>query len=285
MIETWEFRVDAENAGRLFEPDEGKYLGDGSVRRITLSPTDPRLPKMRDLQSDLVRHGDFLYAGWSVHRRYSLRELREATLLRIVPTCFFEPVGEECGTVYEEEDICSMCRAGRRQVSSLILKTSRIPKRADVAATIAQEWVWSRRLAELVRSERISGVDMRPVLSRAKARNDRSPDWVQPVATSSRVQVDQLTEFGVDPLDRDVEGKYRCSCGAVLGLNIVSELHISRSSWRGEDFVQTEQMEGLRTGVLVPHPFFLVSQRFYQVLVREKIRGFRVEVTHLEPAR
>ena len=35
------------------------------------------------------------------------------------------------------------------------------------------------------------------------------------------------TGAGVDPFDEDPEGRYRCPCGHVLGLNRLSELWIS----------------------------------------------------------
>jgi hypothetical protein len=108
-----------------------------------------------------------------------------------------------------------------------------------------------------------------------------SPDWVQPVVVAPVVQVVPPTRFGIDPLRDDLSGEYRCPLGHRPELNILSEVHVDRTTWRGDDMVKTEQVVGDRRGVLVPTPLVLVSQRFYQRLRDAKMRGFTVEVAHL----
>jgi hypothetical protein len=207
--------------------------------------------------------------------------LAAAELLRLVPTCFFEPTGEECGTVYDEATACSICGAGRRQVTDLELSIQKIPKRADIAVSIASEWVFSKRLAEVVQGESISGVVLRAVRHHGRGTSKVSPDWLQPVVTSMPVKTVSPTRFGLDPLNDDPKGEYRCSLGHVAGLNILSEIYLARSTWHGEDVVQTEQLVGDRRGLVVPSPMTLISQRFYQSLTKAKMRGFKVEVAHL----
>jgi hypothetical protein len=285
VIETIEFRVDYDNAHLVFTPDEGTLLGRDTLsptRKIEVSSADPRLAKMAEIQRVLRSKHAWLYYGWIIHHRYSPEELEAAELLRLIPTCFFEPEGEDCGTVYDESTACPICHAGRLQVSDLELNVRKIPKRADIAISIASEWVFSRRLAEAVEREGLSGIELRPVVGRARGTRQLSPDWVQPVVTSAPVDVAPATRFGIDPLNDDPSGEYRCPLGHIAGLNILSELSLVRGSWDKADFAITRQFVGAREGVLVPFPLVLISQQFYQLLKREKMRGFKAEVAHLE---
>lgn len=281
MLETIEFRLVESSAHILFGTHEGRVLS-SLTRKIELSSTDPRLAEMGRIQEELLtRGGGMLFGGWIIHRAYLPEELARAQLLRLIPTCYFEPMGEQCGTVYDESTACPLCGAGRRQVSDLEFNTTKIPKRADIATSYASEWVFSRRLADLLEREGISGVQLRPVRHHRRRESPICPDWVQPVVTSPRVQVVSPTHFAIDPVREDVAGKYRCPQGHVAGLAIVSEAYVDGSSWDRADLVQSEQLYGLREGLLVPQPLVLISQRFYQLLKSENIRGFRIEVAHL----
>jgi hypothetical protein len=280
MIETFEYRVDERNAHLLFAPDEGTRLGD-SVRKVILPTSDTRLAKMEKLQRKLRSKRDFLYTGWDIHRSYTAAELAAAELLHLIPTGFINAGGEEYGTEYDDSAVCPECYAGRIQVSDLHLDTKLIPKRADVARSIGFEWVFSRRLVDLLEGAGATGVEFRPVRHFRKRGSEVTPLWLQPVVVAPPAHVVPPTRFGIDPVRDDLTGEHVCPHGHVAGLNLLSEVFVERSTWRGEDFVQTEPLGGARIGLFVPHPEILITPRIYRLMKEEKMRGFRVEVAHL----
>ena len=100
MREQYEFRIYESIAKHLFAPDVGEHLG-GVVRRVELSPDDPRFVKLGEIESLMRRGKDIAFTYWNVHRSYSKAELEEAELFRMKITSAFEPTGEQCGTVYD----------------------------------------------------------------------------------------------------------------------------------------------------------------------------------------
>src|SRR5512146_1373051 len=73
----------------------------GGVRRIDLPADSPTweqvLGVVRDVHGEAYSH----YSAW-VHFRYAKQELLSAEVLRLQIIRAFEPVGEQCGTVYDE---------------------------------------------------------------------------------------------------------------------------------------------------------------------------------------
>jgi hypothetical protein len=249
-----------------------------------------------------------------------------------------------CGTVYDDSTACPHCGAGRTQVSDLILDLRKAPRNRDLACTIADEWIVSQRLAELLVDAEMTGFELRPVrhkeryqddpidltkvpagrellrlaeeagltpattnwefvvwLNRPEQRElaDRAteehaellelrdrrrpkpvPVWYQLVVTSTPVPTVAPTRFGIDPFDEDPDGLYRCPSGHVSGLNLLSELWVSRVAWDGSDVVRTENMVGTRRGLLVPISLLPISPRLWRLLRIEKVKGYKVEVAH-----
>jgi hypothetical protein len=349
MVETLELRVNEERFGEPFRANEGKMLGKW-VRRVILSTDDVRMPKIAELQSYWNRHNSFLFAGWIYHRKYNHQELELAECLKLDITAVFEPAGEECGTVYDESRACPhpfphgrTCGAGAKQISDLFLDLRKVPKAKDIASTIADEWIVSQRLAELLVDAKITGFELRPVRHRARfdedpvkleslvtgreilqraeksgllkgswafdvwlnrveqrelvertwrenaerlqkreaVRRPNYPTWYQLVITSSPVPTAPPTRFGIDPFDEDPEGLYRCPCGHIAGLNLLSEVTLKRSGWDGSDFGCTKEMIGVRGGVGRPHPILLASPKLWRLLIDHSVRGFKLEVAHL----
>lgn len=172
MREIYEFRVNEKYAYRLFDRDEGIHLSD-AVRKIRISRDDHRFRDIGRLQSAVMNsERDSFYFGWNIIRTYSTGELERAKLFYVNSARTFEPAGEECGTKYDDTVACSICGAGRMQVSDLVLDLRKIPKSSDIARTIANEWVVSQRFAELLVEEQISGVEIHPVHHKARYEND-----------------------------------------------------------------------------------------------------------------
>ena len=165
MREVIEFRIPEESARRVFGPNEGTVLAD-SVRKIELAATDKRLALIRDAEAEYSRRGEAFLTSWNVTRYYSEQELDSAELLQLCFTRMFEPAGEECGTQYSESEACPVCGAGAAQLGNLRLDLRRLPKGADIARSIADEWVVSQRLGELLLESHLTGFELRPVLHR-----------------------------------------------------------------------------------------------------------------------
>jgi hypothetical protein len=166
-----EFRVSEEFVSLLFNETEGTKLGT-SIRKIELERNDPRYAEVGKLDQQLARQGKSFFFGWNIRRSYRPAEFESAELFHLQISAAFEPAGEECGTVYDESDACSFCGAGRRQVSDLVLDLRKVPKRLDIARTIADEWIISERLAGLLRDAGVTGIDLRTVRHKGFYKDD-----------------------------------------------------------------------------------------------------------------
>ena len=352
MQETLELRILEKHFGEPFRPNEGKLLPSNLVRRVIIPTEDPRWPEIIELQEFWRRRGSLLVTGWIYHRRYSEPELRAAECLKLDITAVFEPAGEDCGTVYDESCACphvfsagqQTCGVGAKQVSDLFLDFRKIPRNKDIARTIADEWIVSQRLAELMVDGKLSGFELRPARHRARFRDDsvrleslaagrellerarirgitkdswqfdcwlnrpeqdvlmervweenvkrkegreakrgtKYPNWYQLLITSEPVPVLPSTKFGLGPFDEDPTGSYRCPFGHIAGLNLLSEVTVSRTQWDGSDLGRTKEMVGARGGVGRPHPILLASPKLRQLFLDHSVRGAKFEVTHLD---
>jgi len=142
-------------------------------------------------------------------------------------------------------------------------------------------WVWLNRPehAELLQRAIEEQANLRE-------RHDRRrfkpvPVWYQLIVTSAPVPTVVPTRFGIDPFDEDPEGLYRCPLGHVSGLNVLSELWVSRAAWDGSDVAQTANLVGTRRGLLMPPPMLLISPRLWRLLRTEDIKGYTVEVAYV----
>lgn len=280
MREIAELRVDEAFAPMLFEPEEGKRLGD-SVRKIEIETNTPRFKQVGALQRDLRRSvGKPFFYGWSLRRKYTRREIETAALLQLKIINVFEPAGEECGTRYDESSACPHCGAGAKQIGPLFLDVRRIPKNKDFARTIAGEVVISRRASELFVRHGISGVSFYPVRTKG-AKNMELPGWSQLVIHSADADMVSPTKSGIDPFNDDPEGEYRCPEGNTTGLNLLSEVSVAVASRGQADMIATRQFVGVRRGLLRPERIILISQKVRHLIDIEKLKGCEIEVAYL----
>jgi hypothetical protein len=345
MKEIYEFRVQERFAHRLFDDNEGKKLGPGQVRKILISPDDPRFAQIGEIHAEINNQlNTYFFAGWQIHRRYSQTELRTSKAFSLLQTSTFEPAGEECGTAYDESKACPRCGAGAVQVSDLRLDLRKAPRGKDVARTIAGENIVSQRLAQEIVDARLKGVELRRVRHKARYEDDpldlsevptgrrlllkaeaegfkwpewefyvwlnrpeqgpmsekaweehvaykrlsaktkgkRPPVWYQLIVTS-QVNIVPPTCTGIKPFVDDIKGEHRCPYGDTIGLNLLSELSISRLDFEkaNADIVETRQYIGTRRGLLRPERRLIISPRFREVLVKSKVKGHSIEVVHL----
>ena len=342
MKEYVEFRIPEKYAERFLSPDQGQQLGD-SVRKLTVATNDPLYERIRIIEEQQQKRGEFFFLGWEIKHRYSAEELTAAQLFSLAITAVFEPTGEECGTIYDESTACKICEAGRKQKSSLTLDLRKAPKGKDLARTIADEWIISQRLAEIFVNEKITGFELHPVLHKTRYQDEPIdlklvptgrkildlaedaglsqtnwefyvwlnrpeldemmlraeeehaillerrdikrkiclPIWYQCVVTSQPIPTISPTRFGIHPFDEDVEGRYRCPLGHVSGQSLLSEVFVLSSDYDGSDINITDDMVGIRRGLLVPSPLLLISPKLWQVLKANDIKGYRIDVAHL----
>jgi hypothetical protein len=275
MRETIEIRLSTDKAQHFLPPDIGENWD--ITRRLELDVDDPLIEVIRRHELEEHRRGTTMVTFWQVRRRYSQRELQSAEVLWMRVRPFFEPTGEECGTLYDESRACAACGAGARQVSELRLDLQRIPKGRDIAQTLGGELVVSSRLAEALRTHGISGLELWPVLSK---QGERSKAWHQLVIPSCTVDVVAPTRVGNSFFVPEPDTA-RCPKGHVLGLRVLSEVYVSRASLDGNDWACTRQSVGLRQGLFRPQSLMLISQRLYRLLAEMKVRRFDVEVARL----
>lgn len=279
MREVIEVRLGNDTAQRTLADDVGVRIGpNGFIRKLELSPADPLMAQLSAEEAEARAQGRTIFTYWNIRRTYTAAELGNAELIQLLLNVMFEPAGEECRTLYDYSAACPICGAGRVQVSDLTLDLNSIPKRADMAFTIARdELVFLERLASLIEEEGLRGVTLRPV--RHDGRKPPEGAWFQPVFTSSPVVAVDPTRYGdgpTGPFDKSA-----CPPGHAMGNSVVSELYVDRNSWDGSDFVRTRDLVGLRRGLVAPHPLLLVSQRCWRLLKERKFKGFIPEVVNL----
>jgi len=192
MRETCALRVNEDFTHLICGPDEGQRLGE-TVRKLRLGTDDPHLAEICRLSREISDRLDAsLFWGWYLQRAYTRRELAAAELFHLSITAVFEPAGEECGTRYDESCACphvfapvmdlsdcypgvslgpDLCGAGRVQVGDLVLDLTCVPRTKDIARTIANEWIVSQRLADLLGTAGLTGFVLRPVRHRRKPRD------------------------------------------------------------------------------------------------------------------
>jgi hypothetical protein len=276
MRETIEFRISESWAQEFLEPGLGESLG-GSVRKVVLPMDDPRVKLIGDLDREFWKNGRAFFTYAHVSRHYTRRELEAAEVLQLLIRPTFEPPGEMCGTEYDEAAACQHCGAGAPQLTELHLDVRRIPKKKDLAVTIAGEIVVSARLVNALAKHGITGAAYRPVRHKTGIVSD---EWRQLVVTAPPVDIAPPTRAGVDPFNLDREGRYRCPLKHVAGLNRLSELWVKRARHGGSDWSRTRQLIGARRGVLRPEEQLLISPRLYRLLLEQKAKRFEVEVAH-----
>lgn len=164
MDEFLELRVFEESAHLVFGATEGQVLPGGFVRSIVVRSNDPRGPLIARVQRELRAQQSALFGGWNFIRKYSVVELADAELFHLRINTVFEPMGQDCGTVYDWAPACPICGAGRIARDGLTLNLRKAPRSKDIARTIARdEWILSQHAAELLIDAGLTGFDLRPV--------------------------------------------------------------------------------------------------------------------------
>jgi hypothetical protein len=274
-----EARISEDDASQELPRDCGEVLG-GSVRRVLVDKTDPLFAQIARIDARWrSERGEGFVLFNRYHREYTDDEIERAEVFDLEVTSVFEPAGEERGTVYDDSSACEICGTGRRQVSPLRLNLNKVPKRADIAATIADEVIFSERLVRAFEEASLTGFDVRAVEHTGRSGPGRS--FFQLAFDYQSVRLTDATKGGIGIFDEDSEGEYRCPLGHRRGLNLISEVFVDRSTWPGKDLATTKEYFGVRRGLLQPHPLILISSRLRQMLVDTKARGWSADIAYL----
>jgi ribosomal protein S14 len=283
MKEIFEFRVNNELSSRLFDPSEGESVGhlSRSVKVIRISKDDPRFDRIPVVDSEI--RNEFkrpFYYSWRILREYSKVELSNAYAFNVKVKHIFEPTGEECGTIYNEDNTCEVCGSGREQTSALRLKKGSIPRK-DISCTIGGEVIVSERFKNTFLINKLKGVKFEPVFFENSLSNS-----FQLFVDSPELHLTNETIAGIDPFDlSESEGQeiYKCPKGHTIGLNLLSELHLANdTSINKFDFFKTKQKTGVKRGLLRPQPFYICSRAFREMVLVNKLSGFDFEIARVE---
>jgi len=279
MRERFEFRIPEQLAARHLPDGVGTRLS--ITRRVVLLPDDPLFSRIGAIEQQMrAQEGRPFFTAWLVRRSYSRKELQTAMAIRAIFSKTFEPAGEECGTQYDESSACERCGAGAIQEGSLFLNGSMIPSRSDFSRTIAGELIVSRRVVDLFHAHRFDGAQFDPVRLTDR-RGAPSDHWFQLQSTSPSVRIHPRTRTGRDPFDLGGDSSNVCPNGDLLGLNLLSELHLEEETLDRRDLQRTAQYLGVRRGLLRPEPELTLSPRLLAAFEDAQLKGLRVEVAHL----
>jgi hypothetical protein len=225
------------------------------------------------------RSGGAYFTFWKINRIYTQSELSSAKLLLLQITNCFEPCGEECGTIYDEDSACKICLSGAKQTSPLFLNLKKIPARCDIARTIAGEIVVSSKFVRAAERLNTNCLELAPVFH-TNTSGTPSSEWFQPIVKSPPIAVHSSTAFGSTPFDTERYGS--CPNGDLLGLRRLTEVCIERIEDYGtQGFFKSRQFFGARQGLLRPSNLWFLSSAMFRLMKEENVRGFDVEVCHL----
>jgi len=280
MKEIIEFRILNDYIHLL--PSSVDWKENGSNYIVKVERSSSAFEKIKDL-THLVRekNNDYFFLFHNIIRKYTKKELSEATLFQIKIKSTFEPAGEECGTEYDENTACKICGANRKQIGPLRLQKSSIPKK-DIARTIAGEVIVSDNFKKAFESSNLKGIKFEQVYSK-----DNPIDFIQSVPVSPELSTTVNTIAGIDPFDLSESSEdevYKCPNGHTIGLNLLSKIYIKDLSQQilEFDFFTTEQKIGVKRGLLRPEPLYLCSQEFRKMVLEKNLKGFGFEIVHVE---
>jgi hypothetical protein len=276
MREKIEFRIPEVLAERYLPAALGQRLG--IARKLEVDAHDPLVIDIKRIDQQLRMSGEgALFTSWDVHRHYSRSELINAELLHGWPKKVFEPAGEECGTMYGDNH-CPECGAGASQLTPLFLDGRRVPYNVDFARTIANEIIVSASVREVFEARELSGVEFSPVKLSNKD-GKLSVDHFQLRVVGPPVLLDSKTRTGGNLFDESGYG--RCPRGDVVGLNLLSEVTVRREGFVNADVMVTQEMIGVRRGLLRPRPILLFSPKAWRTIEERKLKGLVIEVAYL----
>jgi hypothetical protein len=278
MKEQYEFRVFSDVANAYLDIGEGKDLG--SVRQCITYPGEQLFEKIRTATQEESKKGNPAYAGWQIKRTYSALELSQAELFRFWPNGKVSPGYNDTSVSYDESTACPMCHSDGHQIRQLEINLEQ-KKTTDFLRLFSGELVFSDRAVEVFSKAQVTGISFCDVLKTGRNRAKIRTGWQQMLIASSSAEISTQTEVGSHPFGEARIESYGCKDQHIIGLNLISEVYVERSTWNKSDVVATSKHIGVRVGLFRPARIVLCSPKFREVVLKNEIKGCSFEVCRL----
>jgi hypothetical protein len=235
------------------------------------------LAAIQERQAELQREGKTLYLGWTYHRRYTKRELKEASLLTLSVGWSSALSGDRAGTVYTAAATCPVCGAGVEKLSPLRLHLGELPRIKDIMRGHTGEFIVSSHFVEAYRDAGAIGAVFVPVEFR-RAPKGKAPAWFDMRSSAEPISMLGGTRVASDALpDPERDSEYACPLGDRIGFYRISEVRLRTPTPPAADVVETREY----LGESPPYREMLISGRLYHALIAAGIRGLGVEIARL----
>jgi len=275
MRERYWFRVWTDRVVDIVPPS----LGDEKVRGVK----DVRIERQSPLFAELAKRNQSTHAGiltaWGVKRSYTRSEIEAAKFFWLRVKRHVGAFGEDYGTTYDDSRACVRCGGRAVRVGRLRLPCRVLPKRADVAVSLAGELVTSVKFEHIWSAAGLTGLSFQDIEapSGEACSSHRSPIFV-----GAPADISSVTDIRDNPLARLGVICPTCNREDVLGMAVVSHLTLKRTDALHNDAVATRQLVGLRQGSIRPTPLYIISRRAHSVLTDAGLVGADFEVAAIE---
>lgn len=205
--------------------------------------------------------------------KYSAEEMGNADYFHVNvpvrPVLDRKPEDEK--SIYDFSGECRYCRFGWNQTADLTFKAKSLVKTFPLFRVFGRdEWIMNEEIRITLETNNIQGVEFRPV--RAINGQSEIQSWYQFIVKNRIGPCLPETYFGFDPLYTGSKDSNACPLGHTRGLNLLSEIHLSKKQLSGLDIAMTTDYIGGIGAVQVPTPLLIVSKKVYYLLKDKKTK-------------
>jgi hypothetical protein len=280
LQETYEFRIFSEYSKKYSLDQYAEDLG--AAKRIKTARDTLLFDKIKRATLIEEKNGNPLFAGWHITRTYSEEELRKAELFRFWQDGAVPLLEAKKTQSYDESIACPYCLSGAQQIGPLEISFPR-NFRSDFSRLPSGQVIVSRLFSNLLRKESVSGIEL--VDLRAQ-RPKKSATVIAPRLSYRQMKISEHSAelvapslFGDFPF-RDSIKSYLCGLDHILGLNVLSEVHIRKSSIGGHDVTSSSKFVGAKRGAFMPNRLLFCTPKFRQIVLQNDIRGINFEIAY-----
>lgn len=202
-------------------------------------------------------------------RVYTKSDIDDAKLLLLYGTAMCGDGYNVYGTKFEPSNKCSKCGFGEVQVSDLIIDKTKMSKK-DFAVTYNNEMVISKRVAEILEENKLTGFELWPVYHyTTKMRNELElyqimPTNILPLMLSPPTVIEKSKEY--------------CNLCGNSSQGLQSQPYYKREDLKIIcDFNKSCEFFGVKLTRGTPIQVPIISQKSYQIFKENKVRNIKVE--------